>query len=265
MAACSLVPSQINHTRHGHPSHFLARKGLSVWLDLDRLDQANAMSVLFSTDRFNLLSVHQRDYGPNFRTKQKSPFQLADYARAMAAEIMPDVTIATVHLLTFPRILGLAFNPISVYVLRDIAAQDRMYIYEVRNTFGDMHSYIGQVSNNGAILTVPKKLHVSPFFSLDGGYRLRIQATGEGPIRVLMRYSRNRTPLLTATLRGERKTLTTKAVITSLLSAGQWPLRPLVSIHVEAFKLWMKKVPFFRRPEPPAKWSPAQEMNRERV
>ena len=42
------------------------------------------------------------------------------------------------------------------------------------------------------------------------------------------------------------------------LQTGQWPLRPLMSIHFEAVKLWIKKVPFYRRPEPPAAWSEAR-------
>ena len=115
MTACHLVRSTIDHTRHGSPSHFLSRKGLSVLIDLDRLDEADTQSAFFSIDRFNLLSVKQSDYGPNFKRKG-SAVRLADYARKMAAEICPDRDIASVLLLTFPRILGAAFNPVSIYV-----------------------------------------------------------------------------------------------------------------------------------------------------
>ena len=40
MTACALVPSEINHTRHGRPSHFLHRRGLSIWINLDELAAA---------------------------------------------------------------------------------------------------------------------------------------------------------------------------------------------------------------------------------
>ncbi|MDB3891809.1 DUF1365 domain-containing protein [Alphaproteobacteria bacterium] len=261
MPACCLVPSIINHTRHGSPSHFLARRGLSIWLDLDNLPAANKLSALFSIGRFNLLSFFEGDYGPNFKSTMP-PQSLNSYARKMAAELIPDVTINSVHLLTFPRILGLAFNPVSVYVLRDRDGRDRLYIYEVRNTFGDMHSYIGTVEANGAILESAKLLHVSPFFPLTGEYRLKIKADNDQPIRVLMRYLADGKPQLTATLRGDVEPLTNVGVLKSLVKTGQWPLRPLVSIHLEAAKLWMKKVPFFRRPEPPKVWSKAQEVRR---
>jgi len=256
-SACQLVRSKIDHTRHGTPAHFLSRRGLSVWIDLDRLDEAGAQSALFSVDRFNLLSLRQADYGPNYR--RKGPvIPLAGYARDLARDILPDVEMAGVHLLTFPRILGAAFNPVSVYVLRDRNGADRVLIYEVRNTFGDMHSYVGEVRGSEAILSARKIFHVSPFFAVEGHYRLRMQADpADARVRVLMRYSVDGVARLTATLRGTRETLTNSGVLRALLATGQWPLRPLVSIHVEALRLWMKRVTFHARPQPPQAWSKA--------
>ena len=110
MAACQLVRSRIDHTRHGRPSHFLSRRGLSIWIDLDRLEVANSESGFFSVDRFNLLSFHQSDYGPNFRSRRPM-VPLAEYARELAREICPGVEIASVSLLTFPRILAVRLQP----------------------------------------------------------------------------------------------------------------------------------------------------------
>ena len=64
MSSCQLVRSKIDHTRHGTPSHFLSRRGLSIWIDLDRLDEAAAQSALSSVDGFNLLSFGRRITGP---------------------------------------------------------------------------------------------------------------------------------------------------------------------------------------------------------
>ncbi len=260
MTACQLVRSRIDHTRHGTPSHFLSRKGLSIWIDLDRLAEADSQSSVFSVDSFNLLSFRQSDYGPNFRRPGKVT-PLADYARGQARHVCPDLEIASVHLLTFPRILGLAFNPVSIYVLRDHADRDVMYIYEVRNTFGDMHAYIGRVDSGQAILQAEKIFHVSPFFPVSGDYRLRFVApAGTSLVQVLMRYTDGGHPRLTATLRGEREQLTNLGVFKALAATGQWPLRPLVSIHVEAARLWWKRVRFHRRPEPPGPWSRARDV-----
>ena len=56
MDAAALVTSRIIHTRHRPVAHRLERKGLSLWLDLDRLDEAARQSALFSIGGFNLLS-----------------------------------------------------------------------------------------------------------------------------------------------------------------------------------------------------------------
>ena len=250
MPICSLVPSQINHTRHGPPSHFLQRMGLSIWVDLDALAAVDRLSFLFSVDKFNLLSFAQRDYGPNYR--QKTPLKpLAAYARDLASQFCPRVNITSVHLLTFPRILGLVFNPVSVYVLRDEKGDDALLIYEVHNTFGDLHSYAGVPSDEGDILRATKLFHVSPFFPVEGEYRLMVRAPRKNaPIRLLMRYLNKNKPQLTATLRGTPESLTSANIIRSLIKTRQWPLRALMSIHIEAVKLWIKGVPFFRRPAP---------------
>ena len=56
MQAVRLASSVITHTRHGKPSHFLSRSGLSIFIDLDKLMIANSQSSLFSVDKFNLIS-----------------------------------------------------------------------------------------------------------------------------------------------------------------------------------------------------------------
>jgi DUF1365 family protein len=61
-------------------------------------------------------------------------------------------------------------------------------------------------------------------------------------------------------MRGTLLPLDSRSVFKGLWQAGQWPLRPLVSIHVEAVKLWMKKLQFYKRPAPPESgWSQARD------
>ncbi len=263
MSACDLVISEITHTRHAGPhhsaTHFLRRAGLSLWIDLDQLDKAARQSRLFSVDRFNLLAFFQADYGPNF--KSKAPLiPLADYVRGIANDLIPDKQVTSVHLLTFPRILGAVFNPLSVYVARDAADADILYIYEVRNTFGDMHAYIGTPNGEGAVLSAAKVFHVSPFFPVEGVYRLRL-CIRDNQVNLAMRYRINDAPALTATMRGTVLALSSGRLLRLMLQARQFPFRPIVAIHIEALKLWIKKVPFFARPNPPSGWSRADDFN----
>lgn len=255
MPAASLVVSSIIHTRHRPTSHRLERRGLSLWLDLDRLEEAGRQSKLLSIGGFNLLSFDERDHGPNFAAGGTMVEPLADYARRLARSVIPDIAIDRVMLLTFPRILGQVFNPISVYRCLDAAGTVQLTIYEVRNTFGDMHAYVGTGDD---LHQADKIFHVSPFLPVEGRYQLRMRLTDQ-EMALIIGYTIDGDAMLTATLRGTLTPLTSRSILASMARAGQWPMRPLVSIHIEAFKLWRKKVPFFRRPEPPlATWSPAR-------
>ena len=258
MNACSLVRSRIIHARHQPAAHRLERRGLSLWLDLDKLEEADAQSTLFSVGKWNILSFDEKDYGPNFAAGRNHVESLAEYARRLARLHLPDKSFGRVCLLTFPRILGVAFNPISVYLCYDKKDRPVFLIYEVRNTFGDMHSYVGAVEEGGSsVHEVEKMLHVSPFFPVKGEYRLKLRAAAE-TINLLIDYSIEKRPALTASLRGEKSPLTSCSILAGLIWARLFPMRPLVSIHREALKLWRKKVPFFARPAPPAaSWSVA--------
>ncbi|HCD50142.1 MAG TPA: DUF1365 domain-containing protein [Alphaproteobacteria bacterium] len=255
MDAAALVTSRIIHTRHRPVAHRLERKGLSLWLDLDRLDEAAWQSALFSIGGFNLLSFDERDHGPNFVAGRRIVEPLASYARRLAQKACPDAVIDRVMLLTFPRILGQVFNPISVYRCYDAKGAVQLTIYEVRNTFGDMHSYVGV---GDTLHDADKIFHVSPFLPVTGDYKLKMR-NSDDEMSLLIGYSIDDQPTLTATLRGTLSRLDSNRIITGLIGAGQFPGRPLFSIHLEAFKLWRKKVPFFSRPIPPeAAWSNAR-------
>ena len=264
--ACRLLFSTIIHVRYrrpasdatpASPSHVLSRKGLSLIIDLDRLADADQQSALFSINKFNLLSFHERDYGPNHSSQNPcragAITELATYVREVAARYMDKDIIDKIELITFPRILGLSFNPISVYRCQNIRGNDCFMMYEVHNTFGDAHSYVavgeGRVARQLHLSN--KSLHVSPFFMVKGQYQLLMRQSHDN-LSLIVRYLDGTTPLLCATLRGVVKPLTNLSIVKAVIIGGHFPLKPLISIHYEAVKLWFKKVPFFGRPQPPS-------------
>ncbi|MAJ35830.1 MAG: hypothetical protein CBC12_11945 [Candidatus Puniceispirillum sp. TMED52] len=263
MSPVMLVLSDISHTRYGKPSHYLKRKGLSLWIDLDDLAEANHASWLFSVNRFNLLSFREKDYGPNFHAR-RYVMPLAQYIRELAAEVIPETKIAHVRLLTFPRILGAVFNPLSVYVASDASDQIVMTVYEVSNTFGEKHTYVAHdhapedaAETTGArpVHVTEKRFYVSPFFPVEGEYQLSFRHA-KTRMQVMVAYSINNKPALLAVLRGVLTPLTGLSILKHVISLRQLPMRPFVSIHVEALKLWWKRVRYFSRPVPPEQpWS----------
>ena len=256
--AARLVLSTINHTRYAPKPHFLARPGLSLLINLDNLEDAKSQSSLFSINRFNLLSFYEHDYGCFHKAAHnddlKKASNLADYVRRLAKKYGIKDELSRIDLLTFPRIFGVSFNPISVYHGYNAKDELCVLIYEVHNTFGDIHSYVALIENNqdNQLHACKKLMHVSPFFDLEGDYLLSVRQRDDR-YSLLIRYDKDAKAALTATLRGHIKPLTTSKLLKALISQRQWPLRPWFAIHLEAVKLFVKKLRFFSRPEPASK------------
>ncbi len=78
-----------------------------------------------------------------------------------------DLSGGRILLLCYPRLLGYAFNPLSIYYGYRADGTLALLIYEVRNTFGEHHSYVcpvrpGEVSGRDIRQARDKRLYVSP-------------------------------------------------------------------------------------------------------
>lgn len=252
--AIQLVDSDIIHTRHGTPAHSLSRRGLSLWIDLGRLSEADKQAWLFSVNKFNLVSFHEADFGCNHKSKRQkgAPVTpLKDYIISEISAHYPEAKVKDIHILAFPRILGMAFNPISVYRCTTENGAGDIVLYEVHNTFGDSHTYfaISKTGHNACQHDVAKSLHVSPFYNMDGEYRLGLKLK-DRTLRLLVRYSHEMKTRLTATLDGTFHPLSSGRLLSFLCRYLHLPMRVWTAIHVEAVKLFLKRCRFHRRPEP---------------
>lgn len=257
--ACALVLSKIDHTRHAPKPHFLSRPGLSLLIDLERLPEAGRQSFFFSVGQFNILSFYETDYGcflkshaPKSADKPHSYRSLGAYIRGLAQDYGVSAKIERIELLTFPRIFGVSFNPLSVYRCLDDKGALVFVVYEVHNTFGEAHSYIGLCDENGraSLHEATKVFHVSPFFDVTGDYQL-LHRQKDSAYNLIIRYRIKGALALTATMRGTITKLSSGSILMGLIKARQWPLRPWFAIHVEAFKLFFKRLSFHAKPKPP--------------
>ena len=82
-------------------------------------------------------------------------------------------------------------------------------------------------------------MHVSPFFPTDGEYILSYKKRKD-TFSLIVRYFRNNKPALTATMRGNFSQLSSIEILKHIIVNRQFPLRPLISIHFEALKLFLK-------------------------
>ena len=134
--AAALYVGEVMHARLKPIGHRFSYRVMSLLIDLDRLTEADRQSPLFGVNRAALYSFHEADHGE----RDGSP--LRAYAQRSAAERGIELSGGRVLLLCYPRLLGYTFNPLSVYFCYRASGELALLIYEVRNTFGDIHAYI---------------------------------------------------------------------------------------------------------------------------
>ena len=243
MTGSALYSGLVTHHRLRPTAHRLAYRVYSMMLDLDELPTLHRALRLFSVDRFNLYSFHRRDRGGgDLRARVEAAMR--------GAGVAPDG--GKILLLTMPRLLGLAFNPISVYYCFRRTGELAAVLYEVDNTFGERHAYMLAVEGEGDIVQqCGKSFYVSPFMDMNLNYRFRLRAPDER-LRLVIDVSDDSGLLLTARFHARREPLTDRGLLRQFFATPLLPLRVIGGIHWEALKLWRKGVGLRRRPPPPA-------------
>jgi uncharacterized protein len=241
----AIYVGEIVHKRLKPLTHAFAYRVFSLLVDCDELPALSRRLRLFSYNRFNLISLFDRDHGDG------SP--LGPYLHALAAQSPAGAQVRRFMMLAYPRVLGYAFNPLTVYFGLDENDRVRLTVYEVHNTFGERKSYVLPVASDaGALIhqSCRKRFYVSPFNSDTGNYSFHVTAPGESlTVGVALRDAGG--PLLRAHFRGSRETLTDTGLFSALARTGALSLKVIAAIHYEAVKLWLKGLRAVPRPPAP--------------
>ena len=251
---------EVRHTRlrpslnrFAYPTYFLV-------LPMRRL-RAEPSAVL-ARNRFGLIGFHDRDHGDG------GSDSLAWAEAMLAREGVLDAD-GEIWLQCYPRVLGFAFKPVSLWYCHRADASLAAVIVEVNNTFGERHCYFlcGPQLAFGRELQAAKVFHVSPFCAVSGSYRFRFMRTGLAsevtppngptgmaqPARVVARIDHHDEQglLIQTSVSGSLRALTPARIRAAFFGMPLMTWGVIARIHWQAWKLWRKKVPFFRKPRPP--------------
>ncbi len=208
-------------------------------------------------NRSGLLSFHDVDHGDGRGPEAGGALSWLD--ELLRAEGVADAD-GEVWLHCYPRIWGYTFKPVSFWHCHRADGGLRAIVVEVNNTFGERHCYFLDQPRLGQELRAQKVFHVSPFCSIEGGYRFRFMtAGGEQPgwpgagAKVVARidHDDDSGPLLQTSVSGQLELLCAASLHKA---AWRYPLHTLgviARIHWQAVNLWRKRVRFHRKPQPP--------------
>lgn len=246
MLSEGLYRGEVVHARLRPVEHKLAYPSFFILADVDRLERLNDRLKLFSHNRHGLISIQDRDHGDG------SP--LRSYLNEIAADAGLYDDINRFVMLTYPRIFGFVFNPITVYYGLDQEDQPRLMIYEVSNTFGQSQTYVLPVDETGEDGLISqgckKSFYVSPFNNVEGEYLFHV-TPAEQAITVGVALKTDDRALLRAHFRGKHHPITDKALGKALIAYGWMSLNVVAAIHFEALKLWFKGMRLKARPDAP--------------
>ncbi len=202
-------------------------------------------ATALSRNQRGLLSFYDRDHGDGRENALHWLLAL------LAAEGVQDAD-GEIWLQTYPRVLGYAFKPVSFWYCHRADGSLRAVVVEVNNTFGERHFYVldGQDVRWGATLVAHKAFHVSPFCAVEGVYRFRFMRT-EGSIVARIEHDDNVGPLILTSLSGSLEPFSASLARRAFINTPLMTLGVVGRIHWHALKLWLKRVPFHRKPAPP--------------
>lgn len=240
----SLYTGRLKHSRLQPFTHTFEYRVFHGFFDIDELEILDRDLALFSLGRRNLFSLDLKDHGPRDGSGWRP------WAEQAFGDAGVDLEGGQIKILCFPRVLGFAFNPISVWYGYGMDGELRGVIHEVKNTFGDVHFYVAPLDPTDLGHRVKKQMHVSPFNDLNQSYQFTINNPKD---RLLLGIEQigDQGVMFRAGLRLTRSQLTDRALAKAFAVHPLLTLKVIVGIHWQALRLWIKGAKFHPRPPPP--------------
>lgn len=253
MTELAIAPALIRHRRYLPKPHQFEAKLNYLWFDPDQIHVFTEQSYLWSSHRWNLLKLDPNDFliEESGTIRQKIKKILLKQANSVLA------LNTQIRVLALPRTLGYRFNSVVFFFIFDLSEKLLFILSEITNTPWDERKvYVHDCRNkavqhaqyNGYKFEFKKSFHVSPFMPMDMNYIWSFNFSEQQNVIYMQLFQQN-VLQFDATMRFSLTPITVSSqqhryAIDSVFE----PFKMMTGIYLNAFRLWRKKVPFYRHP-----------------
>lgn len=241
----------IKHDRYSPKQHRFQYSLFMMYIDLDEIEILCGLSPFISYEKCNVATFRRSDYlgSPNIDLK-KSVYEVVREKTGKELN-------GPVRMLTHLRYFGHCMNPVTFYYCFDEKGENlQAVVSDIENTpWGERYQYVhleesivGDENDFREIRTFEKDFHVSPFFPMDITYQWAFSRPDEN-LCVSMKSLRQGEKVFHASLALNAHDVTRNHLQSALAKFPLMTIKVIVGIYIQAFFLWIKKVPFHRHPE----------------
>lgn len=259
-----LYAGEIYHHRNYPKHHEFRYKVFMFYLNINTITTL-MQHPLISRNRLNLFSFYDQDYLPELApyVSKESPNPVFDRIQFFLKNKNIILKRPQFFLLTNLRFLNYVFNPVSFYYCYD-GEKPICALAEVHNTFKERKIYFveqvkqgvqnkelkgGTTENfNWFNSKQLKDFYVSPFSHPHTHFNFQLGEARERVKAIVNEISGSR-KYFHSYFAGNERDLTVVELIKSVLSFIPVTFKVTLGIHWQAFRLWVRRVPYYKKRE----------------
>jgi uncharacterized protein len=234
-----LVVGTVSHARRTPRRHGFTHRHYQWLVDLDSLPRLPwPVRILARFDPGDHLD--QARLGGGIR---------GDVERFLARRGVQLDSTDRILMLAHARVLGHAFDPLSVFWCLSPCGTLRAVVLEVHNTYGERHAYLLELDEQ-CRAAVDKTFYVSPFNDVSGRYDVRLRLAPDR-VRISVGLDRNGERVMTATTSGTPMPASPRSLARTAAAHAFMTQRVSLLIRYHGLRLWLGRLPVLPRPPHP--------------